>query len=382
MRIVLDSNVIIEKNWRLSGPDIQLLHKAVGRAGIEIFVPEVVIQEVVNARRIRLKERLKKAVHHIHSVNKVVSQTESIPIPEVNVREEVKSFEELLRRRIDELGASKPDYEGISHSTLVAKALHRKKPFGTKDRGYRDGLIWETIIRNVADKNDVTIFVTNNTKDFCDSNGELHTDLKQELEERGFRRNSVIVYRSLTEVIEKHVKPILSLQAAEPEIFSFTNWFNVSLDGIIAELQTVIDTSGMPSTPDELFESSAYIEQLGLVSDETLDAYILDERRAYIEISSILEASFSQFIYYSEYFWLSESVNINVSHLDADDKAVEATFTLSFPTRFAMIFNIPEACVEEFSVELGEFFGSCKHCDLPIESDAAEECPACGRSLF
>jgi predicted nucleic acid-binding protein len=61
VRIVLDSSVVVEHDWNLAHNDAQALLAACDRGAIELFVPEVVIDEVVNRYEKRESKKIKVA---------------------------------------------------------------------------------------------------------------------------------------------------------------------------------------------------------------------------------------------------------------------------------------------------------------------------------
>lgn len=73
-----------------------------------------------------------------------------------------------------------PPYPQTQHANLVSRCLAQKKPFSNKDkdRGYRDALIWDTIVDLVkANPDSHIVFISSNTNDFSQGTNELHPDL-------------------------------------------------------------------------------------------------------------------------------------------------------------------------------------------------------------
>ena len=57
----------------------------------------------------------------------------------------------------------------VSHADLVERDLSSRKPFSPTGKGYRDALIWESVVELCTDLTDADtlIFVTDNKSDFC-----------------------------------------------------------------------------------------------------------------------------------------------------------------------------------------------------------------------
>lgn len=78
------------------------------------------------------------------------------------------------------------DYEGISHSEIVSKALKLKKPFSLEKKGYRDTLIWLSLLKYIKtiDYKGEVAFITKNNSDFffkSKNKVELHPDLVEDI---------------------------------------------------------------------------------------------------------------------------------------------------------------------------------------------------------
>lgn len=58
----------------------------------------------------------------------------------------------------------------IAQEEVLRRDLEGRKPFAPSGKGYRDALIWETLLQYLQDNPEVTelYFVTRNTKDYCD----------------------------------------------------------------------------------------------------------------------------------------------------------------------------------------------------------------------
>jgi len=54
----------------------------------------------------------------------------------------------ILSEEVKRMNAQSPDYADISHADIVTRDLKRRKPFQQNGKGYRDTLLWETIVRH------------------------------------------------------------------------------------------------------------------------------------------------------------------------------------------------------------------------------------------
>src|SRR5690606_30803250 len=119
-------------------------------------------------------------------------------------------YREALLKQLDSSGVKRPGYEGVLMSSLVNRALARRRPFDAKGGvGFRDALIWESIIGCLmSDKPSEVVFITRNKRDFGE-HGKLTEHLADDLENLGVGRSVVTVCEGLQRFITEQVKPSL-----------------------------------------------------------------------------------------------------------------------------------------------------------------------------
>jgi hypothetical protein len=323
-------------------------------------------------------------VAHVKSVQdnnakvaKLVDAHIEVSLPEID--DECKKYGEYLDQRLEELKASRPAYTNIDHKWLVTKAFGPRRPFREQDRGYRDALVWHAVLHDVASTDDHTYFVSDNKKDFGAEAGGLHRDLIADLEEGGLQ-DQVSYLNDLQTFVESVVKPALEKVPSPLTVEAFEELFEAHLDSIIEQMGSLIERQGLPTLPYELFEGGPYIEGLGLVSAELGDAYALDDTSYYTSFEVLVETSFDQTVYGPDAYWMAESWGMSIT--GGDEKHAELSFTFLIPMTIAVVTSTEEEVEAEISIELKEFYGFCSHCEHPVLSDAAEECPECGRAFF
>jgi predicted nucleic acid-binding protein len=58
-RLVLDTNQIVEKDWRLRGAAMRLIEKAIAVDFILLVIPEIVVEETKNKFRQKLQKHIR-----------------------------------------------------------------------------------------------------------------------------------------------------------------------------------------------------------------------------------------------------------------------------------------------------------------------------------
>ena len=376
VKLILDTNQIVEKDWRLRNANMRLIEKAINLGLVSVVVPEIVVEETLNKFRQRLEANITNMKSKKVALEKLIDTNLELTIP--NIDDECRIYGEYLDHRLEELNAIRPSYTRVDHEWLVSKALGPRRPFQERDRGYRDALLWHASVKDVASTDHQTFLVSANEKDFGDKKGGFHPHLVADLDEAGVT-DHVTYLNDLRTFAETVVKPALDRVPSPLTVGDFEELFDARLDSIIDQISSAIERKGLPGLPYELLEAGPYIGMIELLSAEPVDAYALGESNMYTEFAVRVEASFDQTVYFPDAIWISEEWNMSIT--GGDDKYMEVSFTITIPLIIAVVTNTDNDVEPEFSVDVSEFYGFCKHCKEPVVSDTAERCTHCGRSL-
>jgi len=228
--IVLDTNILC-KDFYMQGAQLSLLRQLGG-----IVIPEIVFDEILNKHREVVEKNGNELIKKVEEYQKVTH----VPIA-VNVSdcysEEHKLYEQFLINILLENSAYPPEgYPQVSHKEVVKRSLLRKKPFKVDGRsGYRDYLVWRTVLDIVKQSEEDVHFISENTADFGDGQDKrkLHPDLLDEMKELGIDGTRLQYWGLLKDFIEDVVKPSLTVIEEEQ---SFINKLSAS-----KEFQTIKD---------------------------------------------------------------------------------------------------------------------------------------------
>lgn len=182
MRIFLDTNCYFD-NWFVDSAPFRLLFYFLNNAGHRLVISRLVIQEVENKRRQKLAEQrelFEKASHVFTSLTKVT-------VPALPADADLPPYDLLanLNGMVDRLEII--EYDDIPHSRIVERAMHIQRPFLESEKGYRDTLIWVSLMDNLKQVKASTeiCFISENKNDFFKGQKEpefhdgLQADLKQ-----------------------------------------------------------------------------------------------------------------------------------------------------------------------------------------------------------
>ena len=204
LKIVLDSSVLFG-HWFLSGPNFTVLERHLDLRLSQLFVPEVVVLETANNYR----NRLAAGLSDLRKLGALLPDVEP-PLSTIELETQVEAYERQLRARFEDLSANVLAADDIPHDALISRAIDKRRPFGAK-KGYRDALIWECIVRHVADDTNTTVLVTANQRDFADPKKvpQVHPDLAADLDLAEIPRGAVIISPSFRDLIDDHITPQL-----------------------------------------------------------------------------------------------------------------------------------------------------------------------------
>ena len=203
--IIIDTNVI-HFDFKLSKARIVSLCNTATILGHKIYIPEIVIDEVVKQYNEIVKE-------HINSFNKALkklSELSSYPIIQTSIdgQKIVSNYRNELGNRIKQLGIGIIPYPNTAHKVMVARELERKKPFKDSTKGYRDALIWDSV-KEHTQKNAPRcgiIFLTENSKDFAAKDKKnLHADLIADCTFQGIPSTSIKLITDVQNFIDKEI---------------------------------------------------------------------------------------------------------------------------------------------------------------------------------
>ena len=207
MHIVPDANVIIAEGYGDSY-DFRVLIDALNNIslGYTLCVPESVLDEVAAKFERDFDDDTREIRRRIRNLSWRLDRVLSSPIEGLDKENEVALFRSRMEARFSASNRQILEYPDISHEELVRRAAARIRPFNESGSGYRDALIWETVL-NLAESVDSQVALITSDNDFRNRSGELHSDLVNELASRGLPRDKVILFNSVRNFVNTYINP-------------------------------------------------------------------------------------------------------------------------------------------------------------------------------
>ena len=196
--IVIDTNVIRPSPLLRSKHWVSLVDHAAAW-DLRIAVPEVAVMEAINVVR-KAWSTACSEIEALKLKQRDLGDVASNALDDIATR--IESYPEDLTKRLGEIGVEVIGVPSVSHIDIARRASERRPPYQESEKdGYRDTLIWLTLLKVAEDNSETEVwFVSNNTRDFgpadknWDGNGGgdredcpivFHSALVDEIDARG-----------------------------------------------------------------------------------------------------------------------------------------------------------------------------------------------------
>jgi hypothetical protein len=198
--VFLDTTVLFA-DLSMSGVHFRILFAGIKHHNTQLMVSQVTLDEAAR----HFGDRRQKAVDDLRNAYRELLRIGEGSLGEPNV--DVFGFYPFHDPARWQVTPTVLPYPEVTHETLVERDLSRRKPFTEKGKGYRDALIWLSLVEALgrADGPKRVAIVTGNSKDFADAAGNLHSDLAWDLGLKGALVHAVTLFASLDQLTNQHV---------------------------------------------------------------------------------------------------------------------------------------------------------------------------------
>ncbi len=336
MDVVLDTNIIAQ-DFLMNSTKFRLLFDYLKKTDSKIIMPQIVYQELAGVYAREITARLKKFTGARKDlVRRLVKDLP--PEPVIDVSDAVGTYMEFLKQS---LGISDGDivpYKDDFLRDLVARAIKRVKPFSEKGEGFRDTLLWLTVldISREAEQETVTL-ISNDVKAFGHDHS-LYGVLSKELLERGL---TITFYNSIDKFIESHAVRIEYITQEWLVKVITDDVIESLLAGRIRDYLESLDEYGLRRRGWESFEFTGYINlQSSEIGEHNLAEFYIYEMSDgslyvkatyYVEVE--VEFSFEEKVQREEFArrrWY-EHDEYEYDYIDEDRYKTETKFKYEYP---------------------------------------------------
>ena len=227
MRVILDTTVFAQ-GFRFCSADVRLLRNFLERNSSELYVAAIVIEEAVNVVRKSLEEANVK----LRAIRRITGDDARYGMLELETG--LNAYRESLHSTLKDLKARILPYPMVGHDELVKRALIPTKPFVASGRGYRDALIWFSILDLARNCSVEISFISGNTDDWCQTKNDLepHSDLLEDLKREGIDPSRLHIFKSLADFVERCAVAMLPVASpATKPVAPEPNYLDLLVDG-------------------------------------------------------------------------------------------------------------------------------------------------------
>jgi len=211
MLVTIDTNVLFGDHL-LTGAGATVTRRSSTQLGFDLVITEVVLAEAQG----KFKERIEKARGQVKALSKELSELGLEPLiselPQPKMDEAVQKYRGAMETLFPQ--RARFEFPDIPLQILVERAVLKKRPFREEDKGFRDTLIWLSLLAQMKASGESLVFITND-EGFRKDKGtnDVHPDLLSDLARENIQPERFILYRSLNEFVEKFISP--NLQSLE-----------------------------------------------------------------------------------------------------------------------------------------------------------------------
>ncbi|MEX2310720.1 MAG: PIN domain-containing protein [Pirellulales bacterium] len=231
--IVVDTTETF-KEPLLTGTSWAKIHLLVKKGVAKLVFPRIVRDETAKHFRQHLSDTIATAKRDVGRICKLLRDESVAIISDIDLDAACKNYDSYLDSRLKEFDAQQPDYTNVCLERIAQRAIHGKKPFDAKGRGFKDAILWEHVGAIASEAKSEVALVTNNSKDFCDG-GLLAEDLCADLASRGVIDGKVVICCDLNDAFERFGKPKIQLLSEIRHKIECNEFLNFSLESFFAE---------------------------------------------------------------------------------------------------------------------------------------------------
>lgn len=307
----IDTNIFFN-NWYLRSPNFSVLANYLGNSGATMLLSEVVQQEVEAKFKAEREKLLKSLAVDLRRVADFQHEPVSLETPALDGD---FNFLKVVERRFENVDVIAVD--AVTCRDLVPRAINATRPFREGEKGFRDTLIWMSLLaylKKLSQRNLRLLLVTANSNDFFDKSPDgavLHSDLRKDLMEHGLKVD-IVPYTSVKSLIEQEVD--LGLHSFSHEQFKedhgdemedlAANAAEAFLSDLpLGDLQVLLEDAGVPAVLVRPIRSFTVLDLEGTEDPEVTSFEKLKDETIYIGYTfNLLTVSFTVVVDANDYF--------------------------------------------------------------------------------
>ncbi len=209
MIVVVDTNVFVRETHLLRKKSGHALVRLLRATRGQLLIPEILYREYVEQTVEAANEQRSKVDKAFSTLETLLGERFQQPVPDG----EAVRLGAINRLRALEVLTHADPLTPELHIAAGTRSLEKRRPTSKTDHGYKDCLVWESVLR--LPRGSEIRFISRDDKAFFDGDA-FHPGLVAEARERGI---TVVGYRDIERVVEELAKanPALDLAALEAQ---------------------------------------------------------------------------------------------------------------------------------------------------------------------
>jgi len=176
MKIVFDTNIFVRTNFDLESPHLQFIFETID-TGLELIMLQIVLDETIQKYREKVEQKAGALNKLIDDLERLGSLSKMQKFKKAKQDKMILSFASQLKKKFADKIQPYPE---TSNAKIVERLLKKKPPFHG-DKGYKDTVIWESLLEmHRTTPAEVIYFITNDKIFFNEESSGLNPQLKEE----------------------------------------------------------------------------------------------------------------------------------------------------------------------------------------------------------
>ena len=178
LNVFIDTNILYDDPYFRNQNELLIEYAKQGK--IRLFLSDVVVQELLQRHKIRVREHI-NVIKRAHSQLKKTAEI-SMDLSDLTRDNLLRHLEIFYDNLVEEELLVSVKTDPTIFPEILNLCLNKAAPFFNNKNEFKDSVIWHSYVHYIKNnKIKDSCLLTNNHKDFCDKDGELHPNLKVDI---------------------------------------------------------------------------------------------------------------------------------------------------------------------------------------------------------